>query len=261
MDTREALTVSLAIGFSMSAGLLVAFEEWGWMKRTGRLTRAARREMALSLSLLPPNLLVSLAAGGAWAAVFIAAEALAPWRLEFGAGVALLAFLACDLSYDWEHRCAHRVGLLWRMYHAAHHSSPHYTVATAYRVCFLNQALAPAFYLPWVLAGFPAVLVLGFQLACFHYQAWLHTESIGTLRYLDPWLNTPANHRVHHSTAARHRDRNMGAVLMLWDRVFGTYAAPESALSYGIAGSEPPRRWWEIYVQPWRATAPAKGEP
>jgi sterol desaturase/sphingolipid hydroxylase (fatty acid hydroxylase superfamily) len=260
--TGETLTISIAIGFCMSAGLLVAYEEWRWLRRGGRLTPATRREMALSLSLLPPNLAVSLAAGGAWAAVFLAAEALAPWRLEFGVAATLLAFIACDFSYYWEHRCAHRVPLLWRLYHAAHHSSPHYTVATAYRVCFLNQALAPAFYLPWVLLGLPPVLVLGFQLACFHYQAWLHTESIGALPRFDSWLNTPANHRIHHSTAGRHRDRNMGAVLMVWDRIFGTYAPPEASLQYGIAGAEAPRRWWEIYVQPWRAIArPNPGGP
>ncbi len=252
---REALVVSLAIGFCMAAGLLTAYEEWKWMRASGRLTPQRRVEMGLSLSLVPPNLLVSVLAGGLWAAIFLAAEAHA-WRpFEFGLVTALAAFVACDFSYYWEHRCAHRVPLLWRMYHAAHHSSPDYTVATAYRVSFLNQALSPAFYLPWVLLGFPAVLVLGFQLACFHYQAWLHTELVGPLKAFDPWLNTPANHRIHHSTAARHTDRNMGAVLMIWDRMFGTYAPPEADLHYGIAGREPPRRWWEIYMQPGRAPA------
>ena len=251
--TRDALAVSLPVGFCMAAGLLVAWEEWRWMRATGRLTAGARREMGLSLSLVPPNVLVSILAGSAWAAIFLAAEARAWFPMGFGVATALAAFVAADLSYYWEHRCAHRVGLLWRLYHAAHHSSPGYTVATAYRVSFLNQALAPAFYLPWVLLGFPAILVLAFQLTCFHYQAWLHTESIGRLPALDAWLNTPANHRIHHSTAARHRDRNMGAVLMIWDRMFGTYAPPEDGLEYGIAGREPPRRWWEVYIQPWRA--------
>ena len=252
---RDAFALSLPIGFCIAAGLLVAREEWKWLRARGRLTPDARREMMLSLSLIPPNALVSVLAGGAWAAIFLAAQFMAPWRLEMGVVTAFAAFVACDFSYYWEHRCAHRVGPLWRLYHAAHHSSPAYTVATAYRVSFLNQALSPAFYLPWVLLGFPAVLVLALQLTCFHYQAWLHTEAIGPLRGLDSWLNTPANHRVHHSTAAHHKDRNLGAVLMIWDRMFGTYAPPEEGLRYGIAGSAPPRRWWEIYVQPWRATA------
>ena len=256
---REALVVSIPVGFCMAAGLLVAWEEWKWMRACGRLTPRARREMALSLSLVPPNVLVSIVAGGVWAAIFLAAESRAWMPMEFGVGTAIAAFVAADFSYYWEHRCGHRVGLLWRLYHAAHHSSPDYTVATAYRVSFLNQALSPAFYLPWVLLGFPAILVLAFQLTCFHYQAWLHTESIGRLKPLDPWLNTPANHRIHHSIAARHRDRNLGAVLMIWDRSFGTYAAPEADLVYGIAGDGAPARWWEVYVQPWRAVARSKG--
>lgn len=254
----HAFLLSLPIGLCIAAGLLMARQEWKWMRARGRLTLATRREMRMSLSTLPPNALVSVLAGGAWAAVFLAAEARA-WRpLELGVVSVTLAFVACDLSYYWEHRCAHRVGLLWRAYHATHHSSPAYTVATAYRVSFLNQALAPAFYLPWVLLGLPALAVLAFQLTCFHYQAWLHTEAIGPLRGLDPWLNTPANHRVHHSTDTRHIDRNFGAVLMVWDRLLGTYAPPEPRLAYGIRGEDPPRRWWEIYVRPWLSTARRK---
>lgn len=247
----ELLAMSAVIGLCMSAGFVMAWEEWGWLRRRGALTPEARREMRLSLSLVPPNVAVSLLAGGVWSGVFFAASARAAWHWQSWLAIPA-AFIACDLSYYWEHRCAHRVPTLWRLYHAAHHSSPAYTAATAYRVSFLNQLLAPAFYLPWVLLGISPVLVLGFQLACFHYQSWLHTEAIGPLRALDPWLNTPANHRVHHSTAEAHVDRNFGAVLMVWDRLFGTYAAPAPALRYGIRGEAPPRCWWEIYSLPWR---------
>jgi len=249
--TVAAFLVSLPVGLCLAAGAVTAAEEWKWMRSSGRLSASARTEMLLSLSLVPPNILVSVLAGGAWAAAFLAAESMASWRLGFGPATVVLAFVACDLSYYWEHRCAHRVKLLWRLYHAVHHSSPACTVATAYRVSFLNQSLSPAFYLPWVLLGFPPILVLGFQLTCFHYQAWLHTEAIGPIRALDPWLNTPANHRIHHSKNARHRDRNLGAILMIWDRLFATYAPPETGLVYGIADESPPRRWWEIYLRPW----------
>jgi len=249
---RDACVTSMAIGLAIAAGLATAREEWLWLRRKGALTPAARAEMRLSLSLLPPNLAASLLAGLAWGALYGTAAGLAPERLELGWATPLAAFVASDLSYYWEHRCAHRVGLLWRLYHAPHHSSPAYTVATAYRVSLLNQLLAPAFYLPWVLLGLSPILVVGFQLACFHYQAWLHTEAIGPVPLLDGWLNTPANHRIHHSRAAEHADRNMGAVLMLWDRIFGTYAAPAPGLRYGIHGEAPPTRWWQVYSHPWR---------
>jgi sterol desaturase/sphingolipid hydroxylase (fatty acid hydroxylase superfamily) len=138
------------------------------------------------------------------------------------------------------------------LYHAIHHSSDAYTVATAYRVSFLNQLLAPAFYLPWILLGLDPLLMVGFQLLAFHYQAWLHTELIGRLAYFDGWLNTPANHRMHHSRAEQHRDVNLGAILMIWDRVFGTHARAQDGLEYGIPDVPPPRTYLGLYTEPWR---------
>jgi sterol desaturase/sphingolipid hydroxylase (fatty acid hydroxylase superfamily) len=256
----EALFLSLAIGLCIAAGLVMAVEEWRWMKSRGALTATARREMALSFGMLVPNIPATLLMGGAWSGIYVAAYQAAPLHIGANPLVFLLAFLAADLSYYWEHRCAHLVPWLWRLYHAPHHSSPDYTVATAYRVSFLNQLLAPAFYIPWILLGMPPLLVLGFQFACFHYQAWLHTEMIGPLGVWDRVFNTPANHRIHHSTDAAHRDRNFGAVLMVWDRIFGTYAPPAPSLAYGLAGEIPPRNAWEIYAKPWRRRASSSVE-
>lgn len=244
--------LSLAIGMCIAAGLVIAAEEWRWLTKRGALTPAAKREMRLSLSLLPPNALMSVLMTPVWGAIFLGAMHAAPVHLELNAFTFLLAFLVADLTYYWEHRCAHRVPWLWRLYHAQHHSSPDYTIATAYRVSFLNQILSPAFYLPAVLLGFSPLLILGFQLVCFHYQAWLHTEMIGPLGFLDKVFNTPANHQIHHSIDARHRDRNFGAVLMIWDQLFGTYAPPAPALKYGIPGVPAPQSWLRIYLNPWR---------
>ncbi len=74
------------------------------------------------------------------------------------------------------------------LYHAVHHSSPDYTVATAYRVSFVNQLVAPLFYLPCVLVGFEPLLVVGLQVFAIHYQAWVHTRAIGRLPLLDAVL-------------------------------------------------------------------------
>jgi len=247
-----ASILSIAIGLCISAGLVMAIEEWRYLRARGALTFAARREMLLSLSLLPPNLLVSLLLGAVWLAIYTAAYERAPLHLDLDPLTFVGAFVAVDFVNYWEHRCAHRVPWLWRLYHSPHHSSGALTVATAYRVSFVNQALSPAFVVPIALMGFPPLLVVGFQLLCFHYQAWLHTETVGSLGWLDRVFNTPANHRIHHSSAVRHRDRNCGAILILWDRCFGTYAAPERNLAYGIAGEAPPVKWWEVYWKPWR---------
>ena len=246
------LGFSIAIGCAIVAGLIVGALELRWLHRRRQLDRKAVRKMLLSLSPLPPTALVSLLMTPVWAAIYLAASRFAWFEISFALPVFLLALLAADFSYYWEHRCAHRVQVLWRLYHAIHHSCDAFTVATAYRVSFLNQLLAPAFYLPWILLGFDPILVLGFQLFAFHYQAWLHTETIGPLGWLDRWLNTPANHRMHHSCARQHRDVNMGAILMIWDRLFGSYAAPEAGIRHGIPGVVPPESALALYLDPWR---------
>ncbi len=86
----------------------------------------------------------------------------------------------------------------------------------------------------------------------FHYQAWTHTEIIGSLGWVDKIFNTPANHRMHHSNSPKHKDVNMGASLMIWDLLFGTYQKPERIPGYGIAGKSAPRTPLDIYVDGFR---------
>ena len=253
VDWRFAL--AFAIALSIGAGIAIAIEELVWMRRRGRLTRAAVREMLMSLSSLPPNIVVSVALSGWWVLVYSFASDFAFMRVETSLLALPPAVLLADLCYYVEHRAAHRVGLLWRLYHAVHHSSPDYTVATAYRVSFLNQLVAPVFYVPCVLAGFEPVLVLALQVFTIHYQAWVHTRAIGRLPLADAFLNTPANHRMHHDAAMSARGVNFGGILVIWDRLFGSYAAPRRVRAFGIAGSPPPARWRELYTAPFARTA------
>lgn len=242
--------LSAAIGVCMAAGVVLGLDEWRWLRRRGQLTLTARREAKLSLSMLGPNIVTSLLLAGVWGALYAQAHRMALWRLPVGPLTLIGAFLAVELSYYWEHRCAHHVPLLWALYHAVHHTSSAYTVATAYRVSFLNQLFSPAFYLPWLLLGLDPFLILGLELLSFHYQAWVHTEMIGPLKLLDRFINTPAVHRMHHSAAEEHRDRNFGAIILLWDHVFGTYLPPSSKLCYGVPGVPPPRSMVGLYTEP-----------
>ena len=255
MPNTWHLTLSVLIGLCIDAGLTLAFIEWCWRKRQGGLSPFSRQEMLRSLSLLPPNTVVMFVMAGYWAAIYHSAQSLTPrhlpWQLPYG----IAAFLAVDFAYYWEHRCAHKLGVLWRLYHAVHHSSPDYNIATAYRVSFLNQILSPAFYLPLIWLGFDAKLVVACQLIVSHYQAWIHTERIGRLGLGDWLFNTPHNHRYHHSSAPRHRDRNLGGVLMVWDHLFGTYVSePEQeALAYGVHGMPVPNQYLGLYLDTWRS--------
>jgi sterol desaturase/sphingolipid hydroxylase (fatty acid hydroxylase superfamily) len=247
-DWRIAL--AFAIALSIGAGVAIAIEELVWMKRRGRLTRAALREMRVSLSSLPPNIAVSVMLSGWWIFVYTFAARFTPVQIETSLLALAPAVLLADLCYYVEHRAAHRFGVLWKLYHAVHHSSPDYTVATAYRVSFVNQLVAPAFYVPCVLAGFEPVLVLALQVFAIHYQAWVHTRAIGRLPLADAIFNTPANHRMHHDAALSARGANYGGIFMIWDRLFGSYVAPRRVRTFGIAGARAPANWRELYTAP-----------
>ena len=247
-DWHLALGGAIALSIGVAAAL--AIEELLWMKRRGRLTRAAWREMLMSLSSLPPNVLVSVALSGWWVFVYSEASRFAITTLSTSLVMLLPALLLADLCYYIEHRTAHRLRPLWMLYHAVHHSSPDYTVATAYRVSFMNQFFAPLFYLPCVLAGFEPLLVVGLQVLTIHFQAWVHTRAIGRLPVLDGFLNTPANHRMHHDISMPARGVNFGGILVIWDRLFGTYVAPRAVRAFGIADRPAPRNWRELYSQP-----------
>jgi sterol desaturase/sphingolipid hydroxylase (fatty acid hydroxylase superfamily) len=200
---------------------------------------------------------VSIALSGTWVLAYSFASRFAIAHVETSLLSLLPAVLLADLCYYVEHRAAHRVGLLWKLYHAVHHSSPDYTVATAYRVSFANQLVAPAFYLPCIFAGFDPMLVLALQVFTIHYQAWVHTRAIGRMPVADAVLNTPANHRMHHDARRSVRGVNFGGILVVWDRLFRSYAAPGEVCAFGIADRRAPTNWHELYTAPF---APV-GEP
>ena len=242
--------VAGAIALSIGTGIAIALEEILWMRRRDRFNRTALREMLVSLSPLPPTIVVSIALSGWWLLVYSTVSRFALVQFPSSLLALIPGVLLADLCYYLEHRSAHRLGMLWRLYHAVHHSSPHYTVATAYRVSFVNQFVAPLFYLPCVLLGLEPLLVLSLQVLTIHYQAWVHTRVIGRLPWLDAVFNTPANHRMHHDIRLSGRGVNFGGILVIWDRLFGTYAPPRPVRGFGIAGSPAPRRWHELYTAP-----------
>jgi sterol desaturase/sphingolipid hydroxylase (fatty acid hydroxylase superfamily) len=147
------------------------------------------------------------------------------------------AFILDDMRYYWSHRIMHRMRWGWAS-HVNHHSSQHYNLSTALRQSWTGE-FTGLFVLsvPLVLAGIhPAVLafVYGFNLV---YQFWIHTETIGKMwRPIELIFNTPSHHRVHHGTNARYLDANYAGVLIVWDRIFGTFVEEleEDAPRYGI---------------------------
>ncbi len=139
-------------------------------------------------------------------------------------GIALwiTAALAWDFCYYWYHRFSHEVSILWAS-HAVHHQSEDYNLTTALRQTSTSFLFSWIFYIPLFLVGFPLEVIIAVSAVNLIYQFWVHTQTVRRLGILDYILVTPSNHRVHHAQNERYIDKNYGGMLILWDRMFGTF--------------------------------------
>ncbi len=166
-------------------------------------------------------------------------------------------FALFEFSYYWFHRMSHTVRWLWAT-HSVHHSSTRLNLTAAYRLGWTNIVSGGwIFFLPLMWLGFPPVAVIGLLAANLTYQLFLHTEVVRRLGPLEWVLNTPSHHRVHHATDAACRDRNYGGVVIVFDRLFGTFAAEprDQRLSYGTLGAPQTYNPFRIAFREWGAMA------
>jgi sterol desaturase/sphingolipid hydroxylase (fatty acid hydroxylase superfamily) len=168
---------------------------------------------------------------------------LAPVRLPADSVLVwLLALLAYDFLYYWLHRAGHEVNILWAA-HVVHHQSEHYNLSTALRQTGSGVLLGWLFYLPMALAGIPVQVFVVVALIDLLYQFWVHTEQVGRLGWFDRVFCSPSNHRAHHAVNERYLDRNYGGILIVWDRLFGTFVE-EDAADPPVYGTRAPLRSW-----------------
>jgi alkylglycerol monooxygenase len=153
-----------------------------------------------------------------------------------------LALLAYDFLYYWLHRAGHEVNILWAA-HVVHHQSEHYNLSTALRQSSSGVLLGWLFYLPMALLGIPLTVFVVVALSDLLYQFWVHTEQIGRLGWFDHVFCSPSNHRAHHAVNDRYLDRNYGGVLIIWDRLFGTFVE-EDERDPPVYGTRAPLRSW-----------------
>ena len=145
----------------------------------------------------------------------------------------MLTVIIADFLYYWEHRTEHQIRFFWA-YHNVHHSSTDYNYTVASRLSWLESCFLWVFYIPMALLGFnPLLIFLGVQINAA-YQTWIHTQKIGKLGWLEKIINTPALHRVHHGSNPRYIDKNFGGILIIWDRLFGTYQPEREKPVYGL---------------------------
>lgn len=145
----------------------------------------------------------------------------------------VVLFFVDDLAYYWFHRVSHESRLFWN-FHVVHHSSEEYNLSVAVRQSWFSGLLHWIFYAPVMLVGFAPwmfVIMHGFNLI---YQFWIHTKLIRRLGPLEMILNTPSHHRVHHGVNDEYLDRNYAGVLIIWDRMFGSFVTETEEPRYGI---------------------------
>ena len=149
----------------------------------------------------------------------------------------IVLFLLVDLGFYVEHRCSHRIRLLWAS-HCVHHSSEKMQATTAFRLSW-TPILSGVFlfYLPIVWIGYDPVWVYGMVSISLSYQFFVHTELVPRVGWLEWLINTPSAHRVHHASNPEYLDKNYGGVLLIWDHLFSSYQAelPDVKIRYGLA--------------------------
>lgn len=192
------------------------------------------RDSRTSLAMGTGNVIINAGWKAVVVVVYAALYELAPIKLDPSDWwVWVLLFFADDLSYYWFHRVSHESRVFWAS-HVVHHSSRHYNLSTALRQTWVPMTYFP-FWLWMPLVGFPVWMVLLAQAWSLIYQFWIHTERVRKLpRPLEHVLNTPSHHRVHHGSNQVYLDKNYGGILIIWDRLFGTFIDEGERVRYGL---------------------------
>ncbi|HEY0879218.1 MAG TPA: sterol desaturase family protein [Zeimonas sp.] len=170
-------------------------------------------------------------------------DAVARWRLPAdSAWVWLFALVFYDFCYYWHHRLGHERQILWAA-HVVHHQSEDYNLSTALRQTSSGVLIGWIFYLPMAVAGVPPEVFAVVALVDLLYQYWIHTQHVGRLGWFDRVFASPSNHRAHHAVNDRYLNRNYGGILIVWDRLFGTFVEEEDA-DPPVYGTRKPLRSW-----------------
>ena len=228
----ETLTTQIDEVFFM-IGIAILLIEIGEMLFKGEFKAKTFWEMVASASTQIPFILVNtFILTGAYGVYYIIAE-VTPWSIPVTWWSLALVLLLADITYYWEHRIAHEIRLLWTQ-HAVHHSSRDMNMVTGVRFGPLEGLWSLVIHIPLALMGFAPEAVIFGAVAVLAYQTWLHTELIGKLGPLEWVLNTPSHHRVHHGCDEKYLDKNYGGILIIWDRLWGTFQVEEETPRYGL---------------------------
>ncbi len=221
-----------------------------------------RRDTRTSLSMGLGNVVINVGWKAVVLVIFAGLYELTPLRVPESAvwAWALLFFLD-DFAYYWFHRISHEVRVFWAS-HVVHHSSQYFNLSTALRQTWTPMTYFP-FWAPIALLGYPPWMIFTMQAVSLTYQFWIHTERIGKLpSWFEYVFNTPSHHRVHHGANDVYLDRNYAGVLIVWDRMFGTFQGEDEPVRYGLTKNlrtfSPPKVAFHEWQAVWRDVRAAR---
>jgi sterol desaturase/sphingolipid hydroxylase (fatty acid hydroxylase superfamily) len=165
-----------------------------------------------------------------------------------------ILFFAHEFFHYWAHRASHRIRWFWAN-HAVHHSSNQMSFAAAVRLGSFGRLMGiAAFHAPLVWLGFPKEAVLGVLSVTLMYEFWIHAALVPKLGWFEYVFNSPSSHRVHHAANLEYLDKNYGGMLIIFDRLFGTYAPERDDIQirYGLVEPELSNNPLKIEFVEWR---------
>ena len=175
----------------------------------------------------------------------------------------IIAFLVQDFTGYCTHRLKHRVNILWNR-HIIHHSSEDFNLACALRQSISNAInFSTIFMIPAALLGVPVKIFVILGPIHFFFQFWYHTQLISKMGLLEYFLVTPSHHRVHHAINPEYIDKNYGQILIIWDKLFGSFQSEIDDVKPVYGTLKPVRTWnpviinfkhlWQLLKDAWRA--------
>ncbi|HUH73444.1 MAG TPA: sterol desaturase family protein [Chitinophagales bacterium] len=226
---ENLLTVSLIPIF-----LIFVLVEYLYLKRK-KLSHLFRlNDTITNLNIGVGHLLTRLFLGFILIGAYNFFYSIAPIKLPNNIWTWVACFILYDFFFYWAHRWGHEVNLFWAA-HSVHHQSEEYNLSVALRQSWLHAILAFVIFLPVPFMGMPVEIFFINAAISGLYQFWIHTEVIIRMpKWFEYIFNTPSHHRVHHAVNPEYIDKNHGATLIIWDRIFGTYAEEVKHPSYGV---------------------------
>lgn len=174
----------------------------------------------------------------------------------------ILLLVSTDFIWYWYHRFAHEWNIFWAV-HVVHHQSEDFNYTVSARITVLQAIVRTAFWCVLPLIGFPAGMITSILIIHGLYPFFIHTRVIGKLGFLEYILVTPSHHRVHHASNEKYLDKNYGDVLIIWDKLFGTFQVEEEEPQYGL--TKPLKSFsflWQhfhFFIELWIAIKKEKG--